>query len=328
MVTRPRQDVEKLEYAWALKRAGLKAAVYLAETTLDQSPSEVTEFDLNTRPPLEGRLPRVGYLFQLYNSGALREPFLYGAHYRQFYPTLLHPNEILDGALVCGHYDSSFALRNPTYALVNHPIVQDLYSRHGREIDFKGVVIVPEPTTLAEIQRTAMMSAGLLKHHLNVDGVIITKEGGGHTTVDMMANCDACEALGIRTVLIDNEWLGPDGSGDSAMLNMTSNADAMVSIGNMEEDVAFEPVERVIGGSTMAEVDGDLRQALKVPIRCIPEAVSQLGAGRLATRCCAPDGLKRNIDCRRPACLRASDLLLKKIHGRVWKSEIPFPDNG
>jgi glycine reductase len=283
LCTKPAPNVERVEYGFALKQAGLKASVYLAKTTIGMSPDEVRVFDLN-RPSkrLEG-LPRVGYLFLLHSHGDSREPFIYGDNSRRYYPTLLHPNEILDGAIVCGHYNISVSIKNTTFSLLNHPVILDLYERHGKELNFKGVVIAPEPTSLSEIKRTAMMSAGLLKNSLNVDGVIITKEGGGHTDVDLMQTCDQCEQMGIKTVLIDNEWLGPEGAGDLSLLASSPNADAMISVGNVDGMIDLQAVDKVIGGNTLLDVNGDLQGKLNLPIRFIPNAISQVGLTYLTT---------------------------------------------
>jgi sarcosine reductase len=284
ILTSPSSEMEKVEYGLALKQAGLKTSIYLAEATRGKTPHEVKVFDINLPEERLHGLPRVGYLFQLHSHGDSREPFVYGDNSRRYYPTILHPNEILDGAIVCGHYDISPALKNTTYSLLNHPVILDLYERHGKELNFRGVVIAPEPTTLDEIKRMSMMSAGLLKNVLGVEGVIITKEGGGHTDVDMMRNCDECEKMGIKTVLIDNEWLGPDGTGQPSLLDMSVNANAMVSVGNVDEDVELPPMEIIIGGETMADIPGDLKGKASIPIRSFPNAISQLGLTFLTAR--------------------------------------------
>ena len=286
ILSRPAPDIGRLEYGLALKQAGLKTSVYLAAATRGQPPETGAVFDLNVPRGSLGGLPRIGYLFQLHSHGDSREPFIYGDNSRQYYPTILHPNEILDGAIVCGHYDISPALKNTTYSILNHPVILDLYEQHGKALDFRGVVIAPEPTTPDEIKRTSIMSAGLLNNILKVDGVVITKEGGGHTDVDMMRNCDECEALGIKTVLIDNEWLGPDGTGELSLLDMSTHADAMVSVGNVDEAVLLPPMEKIIGGPTMADIAGDLREEASIPIRSIPNAVSQLGFTYLTAERC------------------------------------------
>jgi len=284
LVMEPASDTNLVEYGLALKRAGLKTSVYLAKTTSGLIPDEVEVFELNS--PGEGidELPKIGYLFQLHSHGDSREPFIYGDNSRRYYPTILHPNEILDGAIVCGHYNISPSLKNTTYTLLNHPVILDLYRMHGKELNFKGVVIAPEPTSLTEIKRTAMMSANLLKHFLHVEGVIITKEGGGHTDVDLMENCEACEQMGIKTVLIDNEWLGPDGMGELPLLAVSQMADAMISVGNIDDLVHLPPMDQIIGGDTMPDIQGNVSGELNLPLRFIPNGISQLGLTYLTTQ--------------------------------------------
>lgn len=283
ILTEPSSETAQVEYGIALKQAGLKTSVYLAKTARGMIPDKIKVFDLNrSSKKLEG-LPKIGYLFQLHSHGDSREPFIYGENSRRYYPTIFHPNEILDGAIVCGHYNISTSLKNNTFTLLNHPVILDLYERHGKELNFKGVVIAPEPTSLIEIKRTAMLSANLLKNFLDVDGVIITKEGGGHTDVDLIQNCEECERMGIRTVLIDNEWLGSDGAGELPLLAASQNADAMVSVGNMDGIIDLPPMDEIIGGNTMPDLTGDLQGKLSLPVRFIPNAISQAGLTYLTT---------------------------------------------
>jgi glycine reductase len=128
-----------------------------------------------------------------------------------------------------------------------------------------------------------MMAAGLFKHALQVDGVIITKEGGGHTDVDLMENCEACEALGIKTVLIDNEWLGPDGSGNLPLLTLSPKADAIVSVGNVDAIFNLPPMDKVIGGTSMFDLGRNLQESLHILMRFIPSGISQVGFTYLTT---------------------------------------------
>lgn len=283
ILTEPSSETEQVEYGIALKQAGLKTSVYLAMTTKGLTPGEIKVFDLNRLSKRLDGLPKIGYLFLLHSHGDSREPFIYGDNSRHYYPTLLHPNEILDGALVCGHYNISMSIKNTTFALLNHPVILDLYKRHGNALNFKGVVIAPEPTSLSEIRRTAMMSASLLKDFLEVSGVIITKEGGGHTDVDLMQMCEECEQGGIQTVLIDNEWLGPEGTGGLPLLASSQNADAMISVGNVDGMIDLPPMDHIIGGSTLLDFNGDLQGKINLPIRFIPNAISQVGLTYLTT---------------------------------------------
>ena len=284
LLTEPSPEVESAEYAYALKQAGLAASVYLAQATKGAKPDEIEVFDLGVSGKDSGKLPRVACLIQLHSHGVSREPFVYGSNIRHYYPTVLHPNEILDGAIVCGHYNLAIGLKNSTYTLLNHPLIRGLYRRHNVDVDFRGVVVAPEPTSLSDIKRTSMMASGLLKNVLAAEGVIITKEGGGHTDVDLMENCNACERIGIETVLIDNEWLSPDGDGEFPLLASSPNADAMISVGNMDGVVGLEPMDRIIGGTKLSGgIDADLRNYVMCPIWSIPNAISQAGFTYLST---------------------------------------------
>ena len=272
-----------MEYGFALKAAGLKASVYLARATRGLECSETETFSLDQPNENVSALPRVGYLFQLHSHGDSREPFIYGENTRRYYPTVLHPNEVLDGAIVCGHYNISAGLKNMTSTFLNHPIILDLYRRHKKDLDFVGVVIANEPVSLKEKERSAVLAAKLIREILGADGVIITKEGGGHTDIDMMQNCEVCEKLGVRTVLIDNEMLSPDGSGVFPLLDFSPMANAIISVGNIDEIVELPEVDRVIGGESMVELSGNLKGGLKIPVRMIPNAISQAGFTRLTT---------------------------------------------
>jgi glycine reductase len=306
ILTEPAPDVDLAQYGRALKLAGARASVYLAGIVSDTNPDEVRSYQLRAGGRRLKDLPRVGYLFQLHSHGDSREPFIYGANSRHYYPTILHPNEILDGAIVCGHYNLAVCLKNLTHSILNHPVVLDLYERHGKELDFRGVVVAPEPTTMEEIHRTAMMAAGLMKDQLGAEGVIITKEGGGHADVDLMRNCEACEDLGMKTVLMGNEWLGKDGRGRLSLLDMCEEADAVVSLGNVDEIVEVPPVEQVVGGRVVADLGGDLSGRVSLPVISIPGAISQIGASRLTVKVKDP---RSPESARIELCRRAKDIL-------------------
>jgi glycine reductase len=98
-----------------------------------------------------------------------------------------------------------------------------------------------------------------------------------------MQNCDECEKLGIKTVIIDNEWLGPDGAGEFPLLALSSNADAMVSVGNMDAVIDLPAMDRVIGGLEMIDFPGRLDGKLHIPLRVVANAISQLGLTYLTT---------------------------------------------
>lgn len=108
-----------------------------------------------------------------------------------------------------------------------------------------------------------MLASGLLKDALQAEGVMVTKKGGGHTDVDLMENCNACEHLGIRTVLIDNEWLGPNGTGEFPLMASSPNADAMVSVGNQDGLVKLPATEGMVQGPSIPAMGSKMGKKVK-----------------------------------------------------------------
>lgn len=278
--------LERVECAHAIKMAGLKAAAYLAVASRNLQPDHLEIYDLLPLPNLDDEvksLPRIAYIYQLQSQADLCEPFVYGDNARKLLPTLLHPNELMDGAIVSGNYEMPPCFKNVTYTHQNNPVVHTLYRRHGRDLCFVGVIVANEHPTLHEKERSAVMAAKLAKDILGADGVIITKEGGGHADTDLMLNCQRCEEAGVKTILIVDEPAGPDGTAPPLSDASSDRADAFVSTGNSNESITLPTMERVIGGKTLAGVSDPPHAALTVPVMMIPSATSQVGFTRLTT---------------------------------------------
>ena len=94
---------------------------------------------------------------------------------------MVHPNEILDGAIVRGF----MGRHATTYAIQNHPVVRALYAQHAHTLWFGGVVLTVAQATEPERVRSACLAAGLVAHVLGADGALFTKIGGGAPHVDM-----------------------------------------------------------------------------------------------------------------------------------------------
>ena len=128
------------KYGLAVRQAGLKAAVYLAASVRAKKPDRVRVFELGPRGR-DDTLPRVVYLCQAVGLYAYGEPTNSpGEAGAGPLPTIIHPNEILDGAFV--NLQSWPAChRDVTYLFQNHAVVEELYRRHGSDLDFCGVII-------------------------------------------------------------------------------------------------------------------------------------------------------------------------------------------
>lgn len=276
VLTAPRPEgMTDREYDHGLRMAGLQAAAYLAESTRHLEPDCTEVWELG---PADPALPRVGYLYFLQSQGDTRDTFLYGMPVRDLIPTLLHPNEILDGAIVSGDYVIA-SQKNPTYIHQNNPVIAELRARHGRDLCFAGVIVANEHGTMADKVRAAEYAAKLGRL-LNLHGVVISKEGGGNAYTDLMLACTAFEESGIRTVLIVNELAGPEGDLPS-LPDATRHADAIISVGNNDAVVPLAPVARVVGGEALRGIPGPATAGFACPLGLLYAATNQIGWTRL-----------------------------------------------
>ena len=268
----------RAEYLVAIRQAGLRAAAFLARAAQDVDPDTVEVFDLPapTRVPVEhAHLPRIVYVFQIHSHQrptGVDEGILYGDPVRRMLPTLIHPNEILDGAVVRGFMGRAAT----THAMQNHPIIRELYAEHGRTLWFAGVVLTVAQATEPERVRSANMTAGLVVDVLGADGAVFTKIGGGAPHVDMAQAAAACEARGVKTTLLVED-MSTDGSQEGMLLFTFPGLDALVNVGCGQEKTAFEAMERVIGAEGIAATAPSSYGA-------ICGAIEQVGASRVMAR--------------------------------------------
>ncbi len=268
-----------LERVAAARRTGLLAARLLAEATLGKEPVETRRYWLQ---PVADDLPRVAYICPGMILSALHVTFLDGVPLNAT-PAVLHPAELLDGAVVSGNYDIA-ATRNPTYLYQRNPIVEELFARHAAgELCFAGVIVtLCLINPYLEKQRSASLAARAARL-LGADGVIISIEECGHSYADLMLTCQACEEIGLRTVLVMAESAGAEGDKPPA-LAFAREADAVVSAGNMDERLNLPAMERVLGGASFvgrwplaAQVAGPAETSLEN----ILAATCQVGPGLL-----------------------------------------------
>lgn len=281
LLCEPLPGANNVEFDRATRLAALEAAEYLAGATRDIVPDEVEVYEAKPTASLSNELPRVAYIYHLQSQGVLRDTFVYGENTRSLLPTVLHPNEVMDGAIISSNYIIA-CQKNPTYLHLNNPVVRELYSRHGKDLYFAGVIIANEHSTLREKERSAKFAAKLAVQ-LGAQGVIITQEGGGHADTDLMLNCFECEKQGIKTIILANEIAGVNGDLPS-LVDTVVEADAVVSTGNNDEVINLPPVERVIGGSEIAGVSGKPEEGFAIALSRIYTATNQLGATRLAVK--------------------------------------------
>jgi len=248
----PSENTGERDFESAVKLAGLTTAVYLARSSEGHSidETEVYELDIpNLARGEKSNLPRVAYYFMVntsqYDYQGIGDPILYGVQVTDLLPTIIHPNEILDGAVVNIHAAKGL----DTYSLQNHAVIKELYKRNGNELNFVGVVIGVGTVEAIQRQRTAMMATNLISNVLGADGVILTKVHGGAGHVDLANVAEACEDLGIKTTLFIHLWHSGGSLSDDVLFS-SDCLNAIVNVGQVMERVCLPQAEKILGGTT------------------------------------------------------------------------------
>ena len=188
-------------------------------------------------------LGTVGFDCEDYESEVYEWNF-YGRDAKVMVPTMITPLEVMDGALVSGNCVSPGS-KTTTYMHQNNAVIKELFKIHGKEINFVGIVLNPLMTTLKEKFRDRMLTVRQVKM-LGADGAIISQEGFGNPTTDLMIVCQELEQNGIKTVLISNEDAGVDGMSEP-LPDSVQEANAIVSTGNSNATVMLPAMEKTIG---------------------------------------------------------------------------------
>jgi glycine reductase len=262
---------EAAEYTTAAQAAGLRVAARLGRAAATATPDDVETFELT---PCAGRLPRVVCAVQCMSMTALfyglRVPFVLG--------TLAHPNEFFDGAVVEWNRGYSGA----TYWAQNHPILIDLCRRHGRDLDFAGVVFFGGVTTTSADKEACSSAAAKLAGLLHADAALFIGMNGSNHAVDLMLAIQKCERAGIKTTLVYND-VG-DGPDDPGFIFAVPEADAIVNAGSRVQRVALPRMDRLVGGERLGDPALDPRGPITVPMRYVHSAVDPYGHSRMTVR--------------------------------------------
>jgi glycine reductase complex component B subunit alpha and beta len=291
IICEPKDTVLQHDHEEAVRMVGFKAAAYLGKAGKNIEPDEVKVYE--TLPILQQvkqypELPKVVYVYMLQTQGLLHDTYVYGVDAKKIIPTFIYPTEVFDGAIVSGNCVSACD-KNPTYVHINHPVIEDLYERHGKDFNFLGCVITNENVYLADKQRSSDMTAKLVEF-LGADAVIISEEGFGNPDADLVMNCNKITDKGIKTVLITDEYAGRDGSSQS-LADSTPKGDAVVTGGNANEVITLPAMKKVIGHQEAANIIaggyvGSLREdgSINAEIQVITGATSEVGFNYLTAK--------------------------------------------
>lgn len=291
VIAEPIDGLKQYDHEAAVRKIGLKAAQYLGKFAKDVTPDEVKVYE--TEPLFESvkkypDLPKIGYVYMLQTQGLLHDTYVYGVDAKKIVPTFLYPTEVMDGAIISGNCVSACD-KNPTYVHLNNSIIEDLYEKHGKEINFVGVIITNENVYLADKERSSNWTAKLCKY-LGFDGVIISQEGFGNPDTDLIMNCKKIEMEGIPTVIVTDEYAGRDGASQS-LADADVRANAVVTNGNANETIVLPPMKKIIGSTQYVDViaggfDGSLRPdgSIEVEIQAITGATNEIGFVTLTSK--------------------------------------------
>ena len=282
VVLDPVEGVEKHDHEEAMRIAGLKVAAKIGELGRDVEPDDVKTYEAEIWPASETELPRVVYVLQCLAQGLLHDTYVYGVDCKGILPTILNPLELMDGAVVSGNCVSACD-KNTTYHHMDDPVVEELLLKHNKELYFAGVVASPTKVRLADKELCTSYAAKLC-FMLRANGAIVVEEGFGNPEADLMMYCRKLEKMGIKTVLIGDEFAGEEGE-SPGLADTTPEADAFVSTGNANEVIELPAMEKVIGdNSALESLAGGRRKLngnLLTEIQAIIGSTNCLGYGKL-----------------------------------------------
>ena len=262
---------ESNDYNRALQHAGLKVAAHLARAARDVTPDDVEAFELG---PCDPSLPRVVCLTQEVSL----TPYIYGVRISLPFGAMLHPNEFFDGAVV--RWNRGYI--GSTYREQNHPILMELCRRHGRDLNFLGVVEFGGVTTSAADKEASSSAVSKIARLLHADAAMVIGLNGSNHAVDLMLTIQKCERAGIKTTLVYNDvGEGPD---DPGFIFAVPEADAIVNAGSRAQTITLPKMATMIGGTHLVDPEIDARGELTVPMRYLYGAIDPSGNSRLTVR--------------------------------------------
>jgi sarcosine reductase len=238
------EGLSELDAHTAIQIAELQVARRLAETTIGVEAAKLEIFDLDERHP---SLPNVALI-----QGCLTDDHhvhsgvsYYGLPIRESLSTVVHPNELFDGAMAV-NTTRGIGYFPITWDWQNHPLALALYREHGRRLNFAGMILQRIRYETFHGKEVIAQNAAQLAATLGAQGALVTWLGSGNAFVDVMLTVRACERRGIDTVLLTYEYGGKDGI-DSPLLFYVPEADSVVSTGSRDRWLELPEAERLVG---------------------------------------------------------------------------------
>lgn len=237
-----------------VKLAGFKTAVYLARAARNAKVDDVEVFDSDCFSKKHPRLPRVALYFQVYSPQfdylAVSDRCIYGSTITNMLPTIIHPNEVLDGGIV--GWNALKAI--DTYSMQNHAVIKELYKHHGKDLNFVGVCAATATMTAEPRMRNAYMSVNLIKNFLGADGAVVQKILGGMPHADIGVTSTLLEQNGVKTSVFTTPLTDVGTLADTALFN-NKELDLIIAAGAPFEktNITFKAKE-FFGGTPQTKI--------------------------------------------------------------------------
>ena len=245
LITRLKEGLGEFEAHSAIQKAEFEVAKRLAEITQGMTPEHVQRYELNE---IDRSSPRVVLIQGCITNGGQPHSGVsyYGLPIRESLSTLIHPNELLDGAMTTnttrgiGYYPT-------TWDWQNHPLAMELYREQAAgRLSFAGVIIERISYDTISGKEVVAHNTAQLAAQIGAEAALVTWLGSGNAFVDVMLTIRGCERRGIKTVLVTYEYGGKDGV-DSPLLYYVPEANAVVSTGSRDRWIELPEAEKVIG---------------------------------------------------------------------------------
>lgn len=247
MVIEKHEEFGPHEHEQIVRLAGIRLAKFIGELAIGYEEYKSTTYtwdSIGKKYSEYPDLPKVVYVYNCMSQGLLHDTYFYGRDSKLMVPTIVTPLEVMDGAIVSGNCVSPGS-KTTTWHHLNNAVIKECMEKHGKEINFMGIVLNPLMVSLKEKYRDCMMTIRTVEM-LGADGVIISQEGFGNPTTDLMLVCQGLEQRGIKTVIITNEDAGVDGMSESLPDSVTE-ANAIVSTGNSNATIMLPKMDKIIG---------------------------------------------------------------------------------
>ncbi len=243
----------------ALRRAGHKLAGYIGKCVKELTPEDTDVYEttpITKRPQEINDLPSVVAVLQPQSQMEAMgyNDLIYGWDMNHYLPTLMSPQEILDGALVSGSF-MPCSSKWSTYDFQNFPILRRLMDEDGTYYNFLGVIMANLNVAMDQKERVIQMIVQQATE-LGADFALVTEEGYGNPDADYVGAIAALETAGIKVVGVANECTGRDGA-SQPLVTLDEKLVAMVSTGNVSELIELPPMDTVLGELEALGRDGN-----------------------------------------------------------------------